>query len=239
MAWRADMSSHVPGFLRHYEVSATTLQESTIIWSRGAVGGRAGLAAVERLSLLLVDDLRALTRKTRVTLDEALGAPPHYGGDPDLYLRLVYADLERILRQQLATGMIVLVMGREERTGVTPTLYRAIYRICPVMEPAAEEPTPVRVARVTGELAKLADDAAIGSVALVADWSRDPAMQRPHLLPPHYHFAWRLAAPATIDDQQCPPNRRYDWQAGPPGALFVLRIDGSGATRTYMASVGR
>lgn len=209
-------------------VTPTTAQQSTLIPVPEAEGDTPTrvLPPIEQLMAYFFEDVRALIRVTGLDLPTALGAPTAYAADPDLFLRLLAADIERIWLGQIASGLALVVSGPEPLPGMPlPILYRALYRLQPLVEEEARSaavPTPQR--RALG-----APDPSLGElpgarVHLAIEWTRDPIVRRTRLIPPRFAFAWVVGEPARFEEHALAPTDRFDPTGRAASDLRLLRL---------------
>jgi len=212
-----------------FAVSGATAQQGTLVpvpEADGEAPARA-LPPVEQAMAYFFEDLRALVRATGLDLPTALGASPAHAADPDLFLRLLTADVERLWLGQVATGLALVVSGPPPAPGAPlPALYRALYRLRPIVE-GEEQPegaTPKAQRRALG-----APDPALGElpgarVSLVIEWTRDPIVRRTRLVPPRFALAWAVGEPARFEEQSLAPVDRFDPTGRAAADLRLLRL---------------
>jgi hypothetical protein len=168
------------------------------------------LTPIEQLATAFYEDTRALLRATGLDLPAAFGAPLPYADDPELFLRLLAADVER-LWQYRVVGTLALVLAAPAVPGVPqPVLYRGLYRLRPIVDPADEESRPRPIHRSVGRASDALGEHADVQACLIADWSRDPAMRKAQLVPPRYAFAWMVSGIARFDERTLAAADRFD-----------------------------
>lgn len=214
-------------------------QTTTVVTATEAVdeAERPALGASEQLALYFYEDTRNLLRGTGLDLARDLGASSDYQDDPELFLRLVCADVERLLQHQFMQGLALVVSASPsvspsappgEYPGTPrPVLFRAIYRVRQTVEAEGSSVRLPPVERGThghGTLAPLPPGA---TVALVVEWARDTASRRAALLPPRYQFPWAFSQPAAFAEATLAPALRYDALAPIAGDLRLLRVAGA------------
>lgn len=169
---------------------------------------RGGLGAVELLAAHLYDDLRALARAYPDALAEALRAPEEAAEDANLFLKLVCADLEQLLREQHVRAVALVVSGpdvaeRERRV----VRYRALYRVerpLDIGDGDDEEDGGALPPLVRREGRRLVADYLVdgAELALLLDWTPQAVKRGPILRRPPYAFLWVRTAAALFEDER-------------------------------------
>ncbi len=194
-----------------FSMTRSSTQASTTVLVREADDeADALLTPVEQLATAFFDDTRALVRATELDLPAAFGAPLPYADDPELFLRLLAADVERFWLHQVFGSLALVVTAPAVPGAAPPVLYRGVYRLRPVVDPAQGSSSlrPIRreVGRVDDALGNQQDIQAY----LVGEWSRDPAVRKSRLMPPRYAFAWAITGLARFDEQALAGADRFD-----------------------------
>lgn len=158
------------------------------------------IGPVESLVAYLYDDLRTLARVNPDLLAEALHAPDAAAEDPNLFLKLVCADLEQLFREQHIRALALVVSGPDIADPIRHSVYaRALYRVERPLDPTldledvAPLPPLTRTPAYRPLAAYLIDGAAL---TLLLDWSSQSVKRGPTLRHPPYQFLWVRAAPA-------------------------------------------
>lgn len=199
-----------------FSMTASSVQDATTVLVHDAAeDDDALLTPIEQLATAFYDDTRALLRTTGVDLPAAFGAPLPYADDPELFLRLLAADVERLWQHRVCGTLALVLAGPAAPALPQPVLYRGLYRLRPIVDPADETAPPRPIRRTTGRA-----DSALGEhpdvrACLVAEWSRDPAVRKMQLVPPRYAFAWRVTGVARFDERTLAAADRFD-PAGRP-----------------------
>jgi len=188
-----------------------------------------GLGALEALAAYLYDDLRALARANPDALAEALRAPEEAAEDANLFLKLVCADLEQLLREQHVRAVALVVSGPDAvDAGRRHVSFRALYRVERPLQlgDSPEETALPRLTRREGERPLKAHLTEGAELALLLDWTPQAVKRGPLLRRPPYQLLWVRAAAARFDGE------RAQAAAGLPGPVTA-----SGAGGWYVAAV--
>ncbi|HEX6818864.1 MAG TPA: hypothetical protein VF120_10845 [Ktedonobacterales bacterium] len=217
------MSGPMPAVTVFSLTSSSAQAATTMLVSEADEEDDALLTPVEQLATAFYEDTRALVRSGEVDLPAAFDAPLPYADDPELFLRLLAADVERLWTQQVAGSLALVVTSAVSPSLAQPVLYRGLYRLRPTIEnDDAPPPRPIRrtVGRIETALGQQLDVRA----CLVVQWSRDPAVRRARLAPPRYAFAWEPVSIARFNEQALAPADRFDPSGRPPRPDEELRI---------------
>lgn len=174
----------------------------TTIASGVETAQRPALSAVEQLAAYFYADTLVLLRRTGLHLAQAL-AVAAFADDPDLFLKLLAADLEQLLKDQLLAE-VALAAGEPEPGDRGSYALRscARYELRRAYEYAATG-DGVRPIERTGDPAAAALAArAVPDLLLLARWQSiaTPERRRKRILAPHYSFAWETAGEARFAD---------------------------------------
>lgn len=174
----------------------------TTIASGVETAQRPTLSAVEQLAAYFYADTLVLLRRTGLHLAQAL-AVAAFADDPGLFLKLLAADLEQLLKDQLLAE-VALAAGEPEPGDRGRYALRscARYELRRAYEYAATG-DGVRPIERTGDPATAALAArAVPSLLLLARWQSiaTPERRRKRILAPRYSFAWETAGEARFAD---------------------------------------
>jgi hypothetical protein len=185
------------------------------------------LTPVEQLATAFFDDTRALVRATELDLPAAFGAPLPYADDPELFLRLLAADVERFWLHQVVASLALVVTAPAAPGAAQPILYRGVYRLRPSADPPQGPSTPRPIRREVGKIEDALGDRQDVQACLVCEWTRDPAVRKSRLVPPRYAFTWAAAGLARFDEPTLAAADRFDTSTRgtrPGDELRVLRL---------------
>lgn len=207
-----------------FSMTSSSAQEATTVLVREAdEEADALLTPVEQLATAFYEDTRALLRVGELDLPAAFDAPLPYAEDSELFLRLLAADVERLLTQRVAASLALVVTTAVSPSLAQPVLYRGLYRLRPAVQDDDSPPLrPIR--RSLGGI-----DASLGQqpdvrAYLVVEESRDPAVRKARLTPPRYAFAWEQAGIARFNEQALSLADRFDPSGRPMRPDEGLRI---------------
>ncbi len=204
------MSGPIPTVTIFSMTSASAQEATTMLVQDADTDADALLTPVEQVATAFYDDTRALLRATALDLPAAFGAPLPYADDPELFLRLLAADVERFWLHRVFGSLALLVTGPAAAGAALPVLYRGLYRLRPVVDPAADMPPPRPTRRTVGRLEDALADQPDAQACLVGEWSRDPAVRKMRLEPPRYAFAWAIGGLARFDERALAAADRFD-----------------------------
>jgi len=170
----------------------------TTIASGVETAQRPTLSAVEQLAAYFYADTLVLLRRTGLHLAQAL-AVAAFADDPDLFLKLLAADLEQLLKDQLLAEVVLAAGEPEPGDGGRYALRScARYELRRAYQYAATG-DGVRPIERTGDPAAAR---AVPDLLLLARWQSiaTPERRRKRLLAPRYSFAWETAGEARFAD---------------------------------------
>jgi hypothetical protein len=211
-----------------FSMTASSAQEGTTVLVHDAdEDADALLTPIEQLATAFFDDTRALLRATELDLPAAFNAPLPYADDPELFLRLLSADVERLWQHKVFGSLALVVTAPAAPGAAQPVLYRGLYRLRPVVDLADDAPPPRPSRRRVGRMEDALADQLDVQACLVGEWSRDPAVRKTRLVPPRYAFAWALSGLARFDERSLAAADRFDSSTRgtrPGDELRVLRL---------------
>jgi hypothetical protein len=172
----------------------------TTIASGVETAQRPTLSAVEQLAAYFYADTLVLLRRTGLHLAQAL-AVAAFADDPDLFLKLLTADLEQLLKDQLLAEVALAAAEPEPGDRGRYTVRScARYELRRAYEYAATG-DGVRPIERTGDPAAAALAArAVPQLLLLARWQSIATPERRHkrMVAPHYTFVWETAGEARF-----------------------------------------
>ena len=193
--------------------------------------------APRRIASAVYERLSALARLASDGVDaveRALLLPAHLTGQTELALRLIAADLEQLIREQLITGVAVAFTTpprTETGSGQRDLHYLATFRLRqPLAAPSSSGPTPATNTDADTPFARfdLAPLTAVaGEPTLLVTWSpaMPPAVRALAIAFPRYQFAWAPQLTVILDEQDetaAPPSRAA-------GSWTLCRLDATTA----------
>jgi hypothetical protein len=187
--------------------------------------------APQRIASAVYERLSGLARLAPDTVERALLLPEHLAGQTELALRLLAADLEQLIREQLITGVavafIALAASPTSEANTCDLRYLATFRVRqPLAAPSSSGPIPATDADTDAPFARF-DPTSLASVegepALLVAWSpaMPPAARALAIAFPRYQFAWAPRYTVILDEQgeaAAPPARAA-------GAWTQCRLD--------------
>jgi hypothetical protein len=187
--------------------TAETVEASTLVTVAEAVEAPP-LRPADQLAPYLYDDLRVLMRATHLRLDEALGVPDEYADDPELFLRLLCADLENLVREQLLSSITLVLADAVGTEGREVVRYRASYQIRRTLDDEALG-RPFHPITRTGRRAPSSHGAEdTVRFSLVLEWSQAATKPRRNRIGfPRYHFTWVRSAAARFEERRATPGQ--------------------------------
>jgi hypothetical protein len=171
-----------------------------------------GPEPLERLAAAFYDDLHTIARKTAIPLWQALAAPDTYAEQPDLLARLVSADVEQLLRDQLIAGAALVLgscLGSEEPDALDVPIVRycATYLLRRVVSPLPDEPVPPPYIRAAEPLPHTSRADPDTELALLVAWY--PAVSADEraatITFPRYQLWWTPLTAVAFDDTALRP----------------------------------
>lgn len=173
--------------------------------------------APRRIASAVYERLSALARLAPDAVERSLLLPEQLAGQTELALRLLVADVEQLIREQLIAGVAVaFVAPPAAGTGTSPRdlRYLASFRVRqPLASPSVSGPMPD--ADVDAPFARF-DPAPLASVAgesaLLVAWSpaMPPAVRALAIAFPRYQLAWAPRLTVILDEHSeaaAPPSR--------------------------------
>jgi hypothetical protein len=169
-----------------------------------------GPEPLERLAAAFYDDLHAIAqREPSISLWQALAAPDTYAEQPDLLARLVSADVEQLLRDQLIAGVALVLgdRGDEPNAHNVPIVrYCATYLLRRVVSPLPNEPIPPPYVRAAEPLLHTSHAGPDTELALLVAWypAVSPDERAATITFPRYQFQWTPLTAVALDDTALP-----------------------------------
>src|SRR5690242_19563073 len=162
--------------------------------------------APRRIASAVYERLSALARLAPDAVERALLLPEHLTGQTELALRLIAADLEQLIREQLITGVAdALAAPSTAEAGQRDLHYLATFRVRqPLAAPSASG--PISDVDADAPFARF-DPTPLASLpgepALLVAWSptMPPAVRALAIAFPRYQFAWAPLLTVTLDEQ--------------------------------------
>jgi len=158
------------------------------------------LSAVEQLAAYFYSDTLILLRRTGDNLARALGVAD-YADDPDLFLKLLTADLEQLLRDQLlAEVALAAVVPEPGDQGWYDVRSCARYQLRRAYEYAAPGDGVRPIERAGDPAAAALAARTAPRLVLLARWQSGatPERRRKRMQAPRYTFAWEAAGEARF-----------------------------------------
>jgi hypothetical protein len=163
---------------------------------------RPTLSAVEQLAAYFYADALVLLRRTGLHLARAL-AVAAFADDPDLFLKLLAADLEQLLKDQLLAEVALAAAEPEPGDRGRYTLRScARYELRRAYEYAATGDGVRPIERTGDPVAAALAARAVPDLLLLARWQSIATAERrrKRILAPRYSFAWETAGEARFAD---------------------------------------
>ena len=149
------------------------------------------VARSEHIAHYFADDLEEFLRLTHVNLAEELQIPPEYSQDPRDIVAMLYDDLSHMLRDELITGIHLLLSDSklDPNTGAYPVRYHVQYTI-DASHSLAPVSSPSPTGLFGGLIAPPGDALSYRRFALLIDWNRSAQSKRHRVRRPDYNFDW-------------------------------------------------
>jgi hypothetical protein len=179
------------------------------------------LTATEQVAAYFFEDLKDFVQQTRINLEQAVCDTQEFPDAPEMFLTLLCADIERLLREGFITGMTLILSDQPDADGKYLVRYRAVYY---VRKETGNTNIPRLVERTGGRLSPPKHAAAGAHVALLVDWvpSKDP---RREIRQPIYHFNWVPKQRAVFNEDLLAPQYRVGQMRPAGGELYVTRFE--------------
>ncbi len=193
---------------------------------------RPTLSAVEQLAAYFYADTLVLLRRTGLHLARAL-AVAAFADDPDLFLKLLAADLEQLLKDQLLAEVALAAAEPEPGDRGRYTLRScARYELRRAYEYAATGDGVRPIERTGDPVAAALAARAVPDLLLLARWQSIATAERrrKRIMAPRYSFAWETAGEARFADLDASaraPEAEARWEVvrlAEPPALPVERM---------------
>jgi hypothetical protein len=194
----------------------------------------AGPEPLERLAAAFYEDLHQIARQTTIPPWQALAAPDTYADQPDLLARLVSADVEQLLRDQLIAGVaLVLSDPADDAAGgagdasMPVVRYCAAYILRRLVSPLPDEPVAPPYSRTIARFDPSRHAGPASELALLVAWypTVSAAERAATITFPRYQFQWTALTAVTFDDTQLrPPPQTPLVSSG--GAWTRTQLDG-------------
>lgn len=161
-----------------------------------------------RIASAVYERLNMLAHLAPDSVARALLLPDQLAGQTELALRLIAADAEQLIREQLITGVAVaFTVPPTSASGMRDLRYLATFRVRqPLAAPSVSGPTPATNADADAPFARF-DPASLasshGEPALLVAWSpaMPPAVRTLAIAFPRYQFAWAPQLTVILDEQ--------------------------------------
>jgi len=147
----------------------------------------------EHIALYFADDLEEFLRLTNIDLADELHIPLDYSQDPRDIIAMLYDDLSHMLRDELITGIHLLLSDRTpdpNKGGAYPVKYHVQYTInasnaTSTLPSSGSSPKPFG-----GLIAPPRDVLKDSRFALLIDWNNSAKSKRYRVRRPEYNFDW-------------------------------------------------
>jgi hypothetical protein len=145
------------------------------------------------IATFFVEDLEEFVRLSHTDLAKVLQIPPDYPQDTRDILLMLYEDIAHMLRDQLITGVHLLLseLNPDSNTGAYPLRYHARYTITPDNSTSPLAPststTSQRIGKTLAPPRNIWRDARF---ALLIDWNPSAKDRRQKVRRPEYCFDW-------------------------------------------------
>lgn len=179
------------------------------------------LTATEQVAAYFFEDLKDFVQKTRINLEQELCATQEFPESSEMFLMLLCADIERLLREGFITGMTLILSDKPDADGKYNVRYRAVYY---VRKETGGTNTPRLVERTGGRLDPPKHAAAGAHVALLVDWVPSKDLRR-EIRQPIYHFNWVPKQRAIFNEDLLSPEYRVGQMRPTGGELYVTRFE--------------
>jgi hypothetical protein len=164
--------------------------------------------APRRIASAVYERLSALARLAPDSVERALLLPDQLTGQNELALRLIAADIEQLIREQLITSVAVALVAPSTSASGTRDLHSlATFRVRqPLAAPSSAGPPPTTDTDANAPFARF-DPAPLASVegdpALLVAWSpaMPPAVRALAIAFPRYQFTWAPRLTVILDEQ--------------------------------------
>lgn len=149
------------------------------------------IARSEHIALYFADDLEEFLHLTHVDLADELHIPSEYSQNPRDIVSMLYDDLSHMLRDELITGIHLLLCDSQldPNTSAYPVRYHVQYTI-----DASTSHTPPSTSsqpqRFGGLIAPPRDVLRYKRFALLIDWNSSANSKRNRVRRPDYNFDW-------------------------------------------------
>ena len=143
----------------------------------------------ESIALYFADDLEEFLRLSHIDLARELHIPSDYSHDPKDIVELLYDDLSHMLRDELITGIHLLLSDDEQDPNTGSYLVR--YHVQYTIDASQGQTPPGGSPQRFGGLIAPPRDAWTGArFALLIDWNASARSKRQHVRRPIYNFDW-------------------------------------------------
>jgi hypothetical protein len=200
-----------------------------------------GPTAWDRLAAAFYDDLHTIARREpAIPLWQALTAPDTYAEQPDLLARLVSADVEQLLRDQLIAGVALVLCdpGAGDEPNAPIVRYCATYLLRRVVyHPLTlefDEPVPPPYVRAAESFPRTSHAGPDTELALLVAWyPAVSAEERSAIITfPRYQLQWTPLTSVTFDDTALPAHEPDIPRITASGAEWTrTRLDGDSSKR--------
>ncbi len=191
---------------------------------------RPTLSAVEQLAAYFYADTLVLLRRTGLHLARAL-AVAAFADDPDLFLKLLAADLEQLLKDQLLAEVALAAAEPEPGDRGRYTLRScARYELRRAYEYAATGDGVRPIERTGDPVAAALAARAVPDLLLLARWQSiaTEERRRKRIMAPRYSFAWETAGEARFADPDASaqaPEAEARWEVVRLAELPALPVE--------------
>ncbi len=190
------------------------------------------LTATEQIATYFYEDLLDFYRKTNIDLERALCGTQEFAEAPALFLSQLCADIDRLLSDNLITGMLLILSDPQDADGSYKVRYRAVYQVrrSPIAA-SARSTQQADVSRTGGHLDPPRDVSNGAHFTLVVEWNPATARERnERIQAPRYHFNWLPVIRAQFDESQLAPTYRFGSMTPTVGELMVTRLEAAAPT---------
>jgi len=191
----------------------------------------AGLEPLERLAAAFYEDLHQIARQTTIPPWQALAAPDTYADQPDLLARLVSADVEQLLRDQLISGVALVLSDPAYDAASDASMpvvrYCAAYILRRLVSPLPDELIAPPYSRTIARFDPSRHAGPASELALLVAWypAVSPAERAATIAFPRYQFQWTALTAVAFDDTQLRPPPETPLVSG-GGAWTRTQLDG-------------
>lgn len=146
----------------------------------------------DQIAHYFTEDLEKLVRLTNTDLAQVLQIPPEYSQDAKDIVLMLYEDISHMLRDQLITGIHLLLSDPDpdQSTSAYPLRYHARYSINTTSSLLQTSPITANTKREGGQIEPPKDALRDARFALLIDWNQSANDRRRRVRRPDYYFDW-------------------------------------------------